>query len=384
MSTLLADPASAGTPEQQTATAAPLAPGAGGGGPDASDFPPAHECPHCGTPLQEGQQWCLNCGACEPGSLEERPNWRPLSVLALTAAILVAGAAVAVAAAIKEHNASSPPAAKTLALTPATPPATTTPPAAVPPATTPATGGAGGTPSPAQKGSGSNLLFPPSSSTKPPKVTAPTPTPKGDGASGATGESSAGGGTKTTPAKTKTTETGSSTTTAGSEGGSGKSEQPTPILLDTNAASTYNPYNYPESGFGDPALAIDGEPSTAWTAQVQPHSFPSMAEGLLIDMRQPNKLGSVELRTPTKGLVVQLYGANGTKAPATITEPGWVLLSGSHTLKKTVAHLKLRGEGHSYRWLLVWLVQAPPSAQGTAAAPGRVALSEVALYPPSA
>ena len=40
-----------------------------------------------------------------------------------------------------------------------------------------------------------------------------------------------------------------------------------PILLDTNAASTYNPYNYPESEFGDPSLVIDGETGTAWTAR---------------------------------------------------------------------------------------------------------------------
>jgi hypothetical protein len=298
--------------------------------------------------------------------------------------MLVAGAAVAVAAAIKERNTSSPPAAKTLALAPATPP-TTTPPAAVPPATTPATGGAGGTPSHTNKGSGSNLLFPPSSNTKPPKVTAPTPTPKASGgagkSNGSTGNSNTGGGSKTTPATTNTAETG--TTETGTQQGNGKSEQPTPILLDTNAASTYNPYNFPASGFGDPALAIDGEPSTEWTAQVQPYSFPNMAEGLLIDMRESHKLGSVELRTSAKGLVVQVYSANGPKAPATITEPGWTPLSGSHTLKKTVTHLKLRGEEHAYRWLLVWLVKAPPSAQGTAAVPGHVGLSEVALYPPA-
>ncbi len=307
-------------------------------------------------------------------------------MLALTAAILAAGAAVAVAAAMKERNA-SPATGKTLALAPATTPATTTPPATVPPTGTPTTSG---TPSTTAK-KGSNLLFPPSSSTKPPKVTAPTPTPKASGESGSTGESNGSSGesngaetpTKTTPANSKTTETGSSTTTTGAEGGSGKGEQPTPIMLDTNAASTYNPYSYPESDFGDPALAIDGEPATAWTAQVQAHSFPNMAEGLLIDMREPNRLGSVELRTPTKGLQLQLYGAKGAKAPTTITEPGWTLLSGSHTLKKTVTHLKLRTEGHTFRWLLIWLVKAPAAARGTATAPGRVALSEVALYPPS-
>jgi hypothetical protein len=339
-------------------------------------------CAHCGAPLREDQQWCLNCGACEPGSLVERPNWRPLTALGLTAAVLAAGAAVAVAAAFNEHK--SPPA--TVALVPATP-AVTVPAATTPATTTPALPATPPTSTAhAPKGSASNLLFPPSSTGKPPKISTPAATPKSSGGS-STGEStgSHGGSTTTAPAKTNTTKTGTSTAESKSKEGAGGSEQekPTPILLDTNSASTYNPYNYPESGFGDPALAIDGEPSTAWTAQIQAHSFPSMAEGLLIDLRSATKLGKIELRTPTRGVTVQVYGANGAKAPATITDPGWAQLSGSHMLKKAVTHLKLGTGRESFRWLVVWIVKAPAAAQGTPQAPGHVALSEVELYPPA-
>lgn len=380
MNTLLADPPATPSPEQPTAPSTPPASSEGGaGGPEAPTAAQKHVCAYCDAPLQDGQQWCLHCGACEPGSLGERPNLRPLTVLALTAAILALGAAVAVAAAINEHNAPRP---ATVALVPATTPTTVVPTAPAPTATPP---GAGSTTTPHNSSKSPNLLFPPSSSTaKPPKVTAPTPTPTGAGESNTSESNGSGSGSTTTPSKATTTETGASTTESKpNEGASGKSEQPTPILLDTNAATTYNPYNYPESGFGDPALAIDGEPSTAWTAQVQAHSFPNLAEGLLIDLREPTKLGRVELRTPTHGVTVQLYGANGTKAPTTITEPGWVQLSGSHKLKQAVTHLKLRTEDRAYRWLVVWLVKAPTSARGTPTAPGNVALSEVALYPPA-
>jgi hypothetical protein len=386
---LLADPPAAQSSEQPTASGPPSVPPDGtpeGATPAQTQFegPPSHVCAHCETPLQEGQQWCLNCGACEPGSLGERPSWRPLTTLALTAAVLAAGAAVAAAPALNTHNAVSHPAV--VALAPATPVVAT-------PTTTPslpATPGAS-TPHAAKKGSPNNLLFPPSTS-KPPKIPVPaagTPEKTGGSAGESTGSSgksteSGSGSTTTTPAKSKTTETGASTTESKkSKEGSSGGEQPSPILLDTDAATTYNPYGYPEAGFGDPALAIDGEPSTAWTAQVQAHSFPNMAEGLLIDLREPTKLGSLELRTPTRGMTVQVYTANGTKAPTTITEPGWVLLSGSHTLKKTVTHLKLHAEGRTFRWLVVWIVKAPATAQSTPQAPGHVALSEVALYPPT-
>jgi hypothetical protein len=298
-------------------------------------------------------------------------------VLAVLATLLAAGAAVAGAAALSKHSA----APRTTALAPTPPPpasATTTPQPTTPGAT--AAGGAGTHTS--SKGSANNLLFPPSSTTKPPKLpsaaSTPTPVPKASG-----GSTPAESTSTTTPAKTNTTETGTTTSESKSkEGSAGKSEQPAPIVLDTNAATTYNPYNFPETGFGDPALAIDGEPSTAWTVQVQPNSFPNMAEGLLIDLRSPTKLGSLELVTPTRGMTVQIYGASTAKAPATITEPGWVPLSGTHVLKKKVTHLKLRAAGKEFRFALVWITKAPTASQGTPTAPGHVALSEVVPYPP--
>jgi hypothetical protein len=388
VNTLLADPPAAPSPEQPGASGhPPLSEEAPEGASPAQGSPRGRACAHCGTPLRDGQQWCLQCGACEPEGLGERPNWWPLTALALAAAVLAAGAAVAVAAAFDKHAA---PRATTVALVPATP-ASTTPTATAPATGLPATAGKGapaagaGTGS-ASKGSAGNLLFPPASASKPPKVPAPTATPKATGgatgeATGATGEATGSPGKSTTPAATKTTETGASTK-AKTNGEPTKSTQPSPILLDTDAATTYNPYSYPEAGFGDPALAIDGESSTAWTAQVQERSFPSMAEGLLIDLRSATKVGSVALRTPTTGMKVQVYGANGPKAPATITAPGWTQLSSSRVLKKTVTHLKLPPKSPAFRWLVVWIVKAPAASQGTAQAPGHVALSEVGLYPP--
>jgi hypothetical protein len=354
--------------------------------PSGFEGPPTPTCAHCGTPLQEGQQWCLQCGACEPGSLGERPDWRPLTTLTLIAAFLAAGAVAAGAAALSKHNTTAP---RTTALAPTPVPGASTPtPTAPLPTTTPGANGAGaaGTHT-SSKGSPNNLLFPPSSTAKPPKLPspAPTPTPVPKAGGGSTPAEPTGSttGSTTTPANTNTTETGTTTTESPKSKEGSKSEQPTPILLDTNAATTYNPSNYPESGFGDPGLAIDGEPSTAWTAQVQPSSFPNMAEGLLINLRSATKLGRLELATPTRGMTVQVYGANGAKAPTTITEPGWTLLSGSHALKKKVTHLKLHTAGKAFSLLLVWITKAPAASQGTATAPGHVALSEVVLYPPA-
>jgi hypothetical protein len=384
---LLVDSPAASASEQP-----PAADGAAGGsatlpaGDPTQQQPPGRTCVNCEAPLREGQEWCLQCGAGQPGSVGERPNWRPLSTLALAAILLTGAAAAAGAAALGSHKA-TPPRTLTVAQAPLGATPTTSTPA------TPRIPGTTSTPTvPALKtpkgGTGaSSPLFP---ATKPPKIPAPVTTPKATGTGTGTGVGTGTGtgtGTATgTGESTNGAKTGAgekSSTTGTSPSGEAKAPQPSAILLDTNAAGTYNPYSYPEAGFGDPALAIDGEASTAWTAQVQPSSAPNMAEGLVIDLNTAAKVGAAKLVTETPGMTVQIYGANGQKAPATITAPGWTPLSASHVLKKKNTHLKLRADTKGFRFVVIWLVKAPASAVGTPQAPGHVDLNEVELFPPT-
>jgi hypothetical protein len=182
-----------------------------------------------------------------------------------------------------------------------------------------------------------------------------------------------------TEATTKSTET-KSTEKSGSGKSGGESEPPSPILLDTNAASTYNPYSYPPTLFGDPSLAIDGEVKTAWTAQVQPEKAPNMAEGLLLDLKSPQKLGSATVKTTTTGVTAEIYGANGNSSPGSITDTGWKRLVGLKVLKKKSTPLKLKTNGKGYRYIVLWLAKAP--AGSTATNPGTVAIDELELFPP--
>jgi hypothetical protein len=331
-------------------------------------------CTNCEAPLRDGQEWCLQCGAGQPGSLDgERPSWRALGTLALVA-VLLTGAAAAAGAAALSHKA-SPARTLTVAQAPLPAPTTSTPTASTP--TVPSTPGTAHTPTvPTPKvakgeSGANNPLFP--STGKPPKIPATTPSPK---SSSETGTSTGSGESP----ETTTTGANEKSSTTESKSGAGEVEQPSALLLDTNAASTYNPYSYPEAGFGDPGLAIDGEVTTAWTGQVQPSSAPNMAEGLVLDLRTPTKLGAVKLVTETPGMTVQLYGATGHKPPATITEPGWTQLSASHVLKKKSTRLKLHGT-KGFRYVVVWIVKAPASAVGTPQAPGHVDLNEVELFP---
>jgi hypothetical protein len=286
-------------------------------------------------------------------------------VILTALAILVAGAATAAYAALSKHDAKAP-ASTTVAQVPTTPVATTP--------VTPQLPETGAT---ATAKIGTPTTIAPSTGAKPPKIplSASTPLPA-----------------TTTPAVPVTPKTGLSTPTTTKSGGSNSAPvgeaHPEALLLDTNAASTYNPYNYAASNFGDPSLAIDGDRSTGWTALVEPSVAPKMAEGIVIDLNTPRKLSALALITTTPGMTVQVYGANGEAPPTSITDPAWAALSPSLVEKKKHARIKFGGTTaagqaaakQAYRFIALWISQAPASAVGTPAAPGHVSVNELELF----
>jgi hypothetical protein len=370
---LLVDPAAAPESEPHTSRSATApedsANGFGPAGPGATTTPessapepePARACANCGAALDDGQDWCLQCGAAIPGSLDGGgPGWRSATTVLAATTVLVLGAAAAAYAALTQPSPRTPaPKVVVVAQVPATTPPATTP-ATTP--TLPSTPGALGTPT---------TIKPLPSTTPAPKIPLTAPTPKSsestEPGTGTTNSGSSKSGTGTTKANTNS-------------GGTTTTEPPSPILLDTNAASTYNPYGYPTSWFGDPSLAIDGETSTAWTALLNPAVAPKMAEGLAIDLKTAEKVGSVKLITSTPGMTVQMYGANGTTLPASITDPAWVALSPSLDAKKRTTKIKLRDASKAFRFVTLWISQAPQSAVGTPTAPGHVSVNELELF----
>jgi hypothetical protein len=364
VSTAVADPP-AESAEQQTA----------GANRDPSDSAPradasptaAHACANCGTPLAAGQDWCLQCGAGAPGSLSSRtPSWRSAAAIATALVVLVAGAATAAYAALNK-NSSAPAAATTIAQA-------TTPPAVTP--TTPVTPVPTGT---ATAKIGTPTTIKPTPLPKPTKIPLTptvTPTPKAT----------------TTP--TTTTPSGSGTNTPSTTPTKAKEEvvgeaHPEALLLDTDAASTYNPYNYAASNFGDPSLAIDGDTTTAWTALVEPSVAPKLAEGIVIDLNTARKLSAVALTTDTPGMTIQVYGSSAATLPTSITDPAWAALTPSFVEKKRHVRIKL-GHGSAaiaaaakqpHRFITLWISQAPAASVGTSEAPGQVSVSELELFP---
>jgi hypothetical protein len=316
--------------------------------------------------MDADQDWCLQCGAGTPGSLQaDSHHWRSTAAVLSAVALLVAGAAAAAYAALSKSSAKPRAALATVAQTPA-------PPAGAPgaAATLPPTATATPTPATPKPGAPVKPHLPP---VKTPKIPLSGGATKSPAATSPATTTPAGAGTTTTPsASTKTSTGGGSTTTK---------KQPAAIVLDTNAASTYNPYNYPASSFGDPSLAVDGETSTGWSAKVDPSVAPKMAEGLLIDLKTAQRLSALVLTTSTPGMTVQVYGSASHAAPSSITDPAWLRLSGVLVEKKRSQRIPLADSKHALRFVTLWISAAPASSVGTPAHPGHVSVNEIELFP---
>jgi len=316
--------------------------------------PAGRTCASCASPLLGTQEWCTQCGAAVP-AVASRPWWRSTAAIVGALVLLAAGAGVAAYAAFHKNAARHVTITRTVA-------------AQVPPAAAPSGAGEPATPT---KPAGQ--LPTPLKKSKLPKIPLKAVTPATKKPEPASTEPGA------TKKKTAKEEGGKGATGAtGAEG-----SEPKAVLLDTNAASTYNPYNMPASYFGDPSLTIDGDPSTVWTAEVSPTKAPAMAEGVLLDVAAHEKLATLKLVSASVGMTVQVYGTTAATPPNSIVSEEWTPLSPPRVLRKATVKIKLRTQKSAMRYLALWISRAPASALGTPEAPAHVSVGELELFPAS-
>ena len=116
--------------------------------------------------------------------------------------------------------------------------------------------------------------------------------------------------------------------------------------------------------------------------EVNPAMAPKMAEGIAdrpevaAEARRASKI-----TTSTPGITVQVYGANGSTPPNSITDPSWKALSAAREIKKKTTNVKLHEASRGFRFFVLWISKAPASALGTPQAPGHVSVNELELFP---
>jgi hypothetical protein len=308
------------------------------------DSPRERPCPSCGAPAATPQRWCLECGHELPG--QRRAGLRPAVGIATTLAVLV-GAASAGAYTLLQDDKQPPPPATTVAQTQ--------------PATTPGEGLAPATQEPAPY---------PSTPYTPPD----TPTSNLGGGSSAYG----GGSSPQVPTGGPSTGNGGShdTSDGSVEPDTHTPTTPTPpepqfavsdIALGA-AAVVYAPYAAPDVDLGDPSRTVDGSTRTVWKAPAAADPTAPPQLGVYVDLAGKEKLRKLVLKTPTPGMSVEIYGAT-SEPPDAITDPNWEHLTSRAGI---AARTSVKLGDRVYRYVLVWIVGAPPDG-------ARPAISELSL-----
>ena len=304
-------------------------------------------CPSCGTGLQDGQDWCLECGSAQPGRLGARPGWRAaLTVLAATMLLATGAVAAAYAALSSEatRTASAPP------------PPSATPTVAQPPSVPAPQAEA---PTPTVKVPGGTSADAGASSGKPVK---PVPTDDTDNDANVSGTAP---GSVSGAGSTGSGDTGDTGSSGGTTGGDTSSE-PEPLALKAGAASTYDPYNRGNGQTGDPDDVLDGKSTTAWQAPADANG--DVKIGLAVSLEQARALEAVAFKADTPGFTVEVYGTRADRLPPDVLDGRWEHISD----RKDVGIRERVPLDGKFKHVLLWITVQP--------ADSKVAIPEVEVF----
>jgi serine/threonine-protein kinase len=150
------------------------------------------------------------------------------------------------------------------------------------------------------------------------------------------------------------------------------------VSLCQNCAVAYNPdgldgdtsQNDPEAG-----LAIDGNPTTAWTTeQYYAGTLGKPGVGLYLNASPGTAARKLAIDTATPGWSTTIY-ASDQPPSASSFNTGWVKVGGAPSVAKA-QQLTLSTGTTKYRYYLVWITKLPAKANA-------VSINEVTLYAPS-
>ncbi len=316
------------------------------------------ECTHCRVPLRPDQDWCVECGAAQPGRLGRRPGWRAaLTVVGATLALAGGATAASYAAltsdAVVEAGAPAPPGADpVIAQAPAVP---------QPPAET--------LPAPRVEVPDVTAPAPADAPLDPIDPVTPT-TPDTDTDTRTDGGTIAGGGTGgDTGGDTDTdTETDADAGTGDDAAGTDDTgdDEPAEVALAGARLRTYDPGDRGGTRLRPATRAADGRASTAWEAPADADGVVGI--GLVITLDRATELRALELDALTPGFNVQVFGTKGPALPADVVDPAWEQTDETNDVG-TTERLRLSGR---YRHVLVWITEQPADTEA--------AISEVRLF----
>ena len=138
---------------------------------------------------------------------------------------------------------------------------------------------------------------------------------------------------------------------------------PTPTVRPVVAASDYDPLGNGSENADRAALAVDGDPATAWPTQTyfDPLELQKAGVGLLLDLGSPTPVGAVDLTLlgQSSDVEVRLAPEDATDAPA--SPEGFVQLGRT---EQAGAGLTVSGDPRTTRFVLLWFTRLPQVDDG--------------------
>jgi eukaryotic-like serine/threonine-protein kinase len=152
--------------------------------------------------------------------------------------------------------------------------------------------------------------------------------------------------------------------------GPAAAKAPEPVAVQIKAVHDHDPFGTPPSEHPEEArFAIDDDPETVWSTERYESGqlAPKRGVGLYLDAGIAIAARRLDVRTPTPGFDVQVYGSNqapfADPGPETFTDWGPPLASKKVDAKRSIA---IDTGGRALRYYLVWIVSLPPSGDGKA------------------
>jgi hypothetical protein len=321
--------------------------------------PEVRTCPTCSAPLEDGQDWCLNCGEAQPGGRRlALPGKRATAtVLALTT-VLVGGAVAASYAALQDGTETTPPPTQ-VAQVPA--------PSQAAPASVAVPGASTAAPA-------ASTAIPEDTTTTPPADTGSSalpdagsipdiPASSSSTSSGSSSSSSASSGATDTTTDDTTADTRTSTTTKTST--TPAETEPVAIDLADGAGALYDPFKR-DTAAGDAAKAFDGDPNTSFPVTVAPGST-QVGAGLAVALPKLEGVREIDLKTKTPGFKIEIYATDEQDLPPDVLDTRWAHLkdvTGVGSDGDGAQTVSLGSGSTKYRHVLLWFT-APPAEGST-------------------
>jgi hypothetical protein len=139
---------------------------------------------------------------------------------------------------------------------------------------------------------------------------------------------------------------------------------PEPVAVPLRAAHDHDPFGDDRSEHPEEARnVLDDDPESTWsTEQYSSGLAGKRGVGLYLDAGVPIAARRLDLRTPTPGFEVQVYGSNqapfAEPGPDTFTRWGQPLAQKEVDAKRSIG---IDARGRTLRYYLVWIVKLPPA-----------------------